>query len=274
MTYIELHGILEQVDPWKDIIVSELAELNFESFEDTDNGFKAYCQKEEFNKSDIEEYLNDLEINIDYSFNEIEDQNWNAAWESAFDPILVDDWCLIRAPFHESQDVEQELVIEPKMSFGTGHHQTTFMMVQWMKELQMNDMKVVDMGTGTAVLAVLAEKLGAESVLAIDNEEWAYHNAVENVELNNCSKIEVLLGEGEVIPSEKYELILANINRNALTVLFPQFKTLLTENGKLVVSGFLNSDLDYMKNLISESGLKLIDQKEKETWLSLCIQNI
>lgn len=274
MTYIELHGILQEVSPWRDIIISEIAEMGFESFEDTDDGFKAYCQKEEFNKSEISQYLDSLDKGVKYSFSEIKDQNWNATWESAFDPILVDDWCLIRAPFHESQNVEQELVIEPKMSFGTGHHQTTFMMVQWMKELELKGQQVLDMGTGTGVLAILAEKLGAESIEAVDNEEWAYHNAIENVELNNCERINVSLGEGEVVPERKYDLILANINRNALTILFPQFKNLLTENGKLVVSGFLNSDLDYVSNLIKDSGLKLVDHKEKETWQSLYIQNV
>jgi ribosomal protein L11 methyltransferase len=274
MIYLELSCSFEELDPWRDIIISDLAEQGFESFEENDKGFKAYCQKGLYNASLTEALLNDLSIQVDFQTKEIEDENWNASWESSFDPILVDDWCLIRAPFHEAKDVDQELVIEPKMSFGTGHHQTTFMMVQWMKQLELKGQHILDMGTGTAVLAVLAEKLGASKIVAIDNEEWAYENALENVGLNDCHSIEVLLGEGEVIPKEKYDVILANINRNALTALFSTFKNQLTESGKLVVSGFLNSDLKYMEDLCASSGFKIVAKKEKETWLSLCIQNI
>jgi ribosomal protein L11 methyltransferase len=274
MIYLELSCSFEELDPWRDIIISNLADQGFESFEENEKGFKAYCQKDLYNASLTEALLKDFSLQIDFQTREIQEENWNAAWESSFDPILVDDWCLIRAPFHESKEVEQELVIEPKMSFGTGHHQTTFMMVQWMKELNLKGENILDMGTGTAVLAVLAEKLGASKIVAIDNEKWAYENALENVELNDCHLIEVLLGEGEVIPNENYNTILANINRNALTALFSTFKNQLKENGKLVVSGFLNSDLKYMEELCDSEGFKIVAKKEKETWLSLCIQNI
>lgn len=274
MNYIGLTCELEEVNPWRDIIISDLAEISFESFEETDNGLKAYCQANQYNSSQLEELLNSYHINVKHHIEEIEDQNWNATWESSFDSILVDDWCLIRAPFHESVSVEQEIVIEPKMSFGTGHHQTTYMMVQWLNEINCKESNVLDMGTGTAVLAILAEKLGAQKVEAIDNEEWAYENALENVALNNCSKIHVSLGEGESISNDKFDIILANINRNALTVLFSEFKKKLSKNGKLIVSGFLNTDLNYMEELCSSHGFKISNIKERETWLSLCIQNI
>lgn len=277
MNYYELDCEISPLNPWREILVSELSDFAFESFEETDKGLKAYIPEDKFDISIIEQVKN-LSTSETFSLvirhNLIEDQNWNSVWESSFDPIYIDDWCAIIAPFHKATEMEYEIVIEPKMSFGTGHHQTTYMMVQMMREIGMKDKSILDMGTGTGVLAILASKMRCKDVLAIDNEEWAFNNCIENVEINKVKNVSSALGEEDKIEGKNYDVILANINRNALCYLLPTFDKVLRTRGKLLLSGFLNSDLDFMKKEIEKNGFKLLDIKQKDNWLGLCCQKL
>src|SRR5690606_38666275 len=194
MNYLEYNFTVKPLQPGVEILIAELGFAGFESFVEHEEGVLAYIQKEEWNEtilSDVQ-ILTTSEFDIDFDFKEIEQINWNEEWEKNFSPIVVDNMCSVRAPFHEKSNVEYDIVIEPKMSFGTGHHETTFMMIQHMLTMDFKGKSVLDMGCGTAVLAILAEKLGATKLTAIDIDNWCYLNSLENVERNSCEQITVL----------------------------------------------------------------------------------
>ncbi|MEN8927976.1 MAG: 50S ribosomal protein L11 methyltransferase, partial [Flavobacteriales bacterium] len=219
MNYYHCHFELKEPQPWSEILITYLAEIEFESFEQNGNIVDAYIQHKEFNLSKVEEVLKTIDTEIvNFSHKLIEDENWNAEWEKNFEPIYIDKHCIIRAPFHEKEEgFEYEIVINPQMSFGTGHHQTTYLVMKAMFGIDFENKTVLDMGSGTGILAILAEQLGCESAVAIDIDEWAFQNTIDNLELNDCKKIEVLEGGAELLTeTDKYELVLANINRNIL----------------------------------------------------------
>lgn len=198
----------------KDILIANLSELKFVGFEEEERSLIGYISRDDYNKEGLNNLLN--EQSLKYSESVVEDRNWNEVWESSFSPVIVEDFCLIRADFHSSiKEVEHEIIITPKMSFGTGHHATTYMMIQQMRDLNFKNKRVADFGTGTGILSILAEKLGAETVWAVDNDIWSINNANENVARNSCSKIQIELAN-EFSPKEKFDLVLANINRNII----------------------------------------------------------
>lgn len=269
-TYIELNLIIEPLASGREITLAFLSDQGYESFVETDRGLQAFMQERHW-KADLLDALyplveNGLEIN--WSLKTIPPQNWNAVWESDFEPIVVEDRCAVRAHFHAPINVPVEIVITPKMSFGTGHHQTTFMMMQYLLEHSPKGGNVLDMGCGTGVLAILAEKLGANTIEAIDVETWCIENTEENIEQNNCQKITTRLGDSTVIPKTTFTTILANINMNVLLTDISLFTQLLSKGGDLFVSGFFQQNLPAIETKASQCGVELVDFKEKERWIA------
>jgi ribosomal protein L11 methyltransferase len=272
MKYIEFSATIIPIEMGRDILIAELAGVGFESFVETEKGIKAYIQSNQFNKEDINEIrvINNSEFNITYQTNVIEDQNWNEEWEKSFNPINVENRCYIRAQFHDKIDnIEYDIIINPKMSFGTGHHETTYLMIKRLLELNLTNKKVLDMGCGTGVLAILAKMKKAQFVEAIDIDEWAYTNTLENIRNNNCEEITVKHGGVELINNTVFDLILANINRNVLLNDLKEYAKALSNNGDLLLSGFFNSDKDVLITEASKHNLKEIYSEKKKDWTIL-----
>jgi ribosomal protein L11 methyltransferase len=276
MNYIEVIFNISPEIPGKDILVAQLAEIGFESFLDEKKQLKAYIPQPEFNQEQIKQLtiLSDNDFNISYTINLIKDENWNQQWERNFSPIEVDDFCTIKAPFHDQTfNTKQIITINPQMSFGTGHHATTYMMIKAMKDINFSNKSVLDMGCGTGVLAILAEKLGATSVWAIDNDEWAYNNTLENITLNNAQNIKVIHGDVDSLPDKPmYDIILANINRNILLQDLPAYLNVLKSKGKILLSGFLTDDKDIITEKAKELNLKPVSHLTKEEWSLLVFE--
>lgn len=273
--YLEYIFIVKPVQPATDILIAELGYAGFESFVENEDGVTAYIQKDEWNAhilSDVQ-ILNNEEFKISFSVKEIEQVNWNAEWEKNFNPIEVDNICTVRAPFHAKPDTKYDIVIEPKMSFGTGHHETTHMMIQHLLKLDLKDKKVLDMGCGTGILAILAEKMGARPIDAIDIDNWCYENSIENVERNNCKHISVYEGDVSLIRERKYDVIIANINRNILLEDIPHYSKSLNKNGVLLLSGFYKDDILSISKKCNEFGLKLSESAEKNYWVAIKFLN-
>ena len=258
----------------REILVAELATLNFESFVNTEGGLHAYVQEEEF----IEEAISDLYIlkNPDFSIEmevkTIEQQNWNAEWEKNFEPIEVDDKCVVRAPFHHKKDVEFDIVITPKMSFGTGHHETTHQMISQILNLDMKSKRVLDMGCGTGVLAILAAMKGANHVTAIDIDEWAYKNTMENSLYNKCTEIVVKQGGAELLQNDSFDFVFANINLNILLNDMSAYTSVMNSGSKIIFSGFYTSDVSIIDKKAESLGLYSIGETEKNKWAALLYQ--
>lgn len=271
MDYIELNIKLSPRTPWAEIIVAHLAELGFDSFVDTEEGVQAYIPKNDYsdNLVDLGDILTD-EVEFELIENLIPHQNWNAVWESDFHPVEVEEYLTIVAPFHDKSDKKGMIVeIQPQMSFGTGHHQTTWLMSKALFELENVPNKVLDMGTGTGVLAIVAEKLGATELLAIDIEDWSAENAIENAKRNLCEKINVYCGDVDLINGKKFDLIIANINKNVLKSHMKEYVDVLEHEGILLLSGFFETDVEEMSNFVEGYGLKLEKVLTKETWAGL-----
>lgn len=269
--YLGYHFKVEPKELGSEILIAELGEKPFESFIETEDGFSAYIQKDVWTDNVLDDIclLNSPEFTISYTIEEIEQVNWNEEWEKNFDPIDVDGKCHVRAPFHPKTAAEFDIVIEPKMSFGTGHHETTHMMIQHLLDMEVARMKTLDMGCGTAILAILAEMKGAEPIDAIDIDNWCYLNSIENAERNNCHKISVYEGDAELLKGKNYDLIIANINRNILLNDMQQYVDCLNKNGVLLLSGFYNEDIPFIDASCTEKGLTFVKKLERNNWVSL-----
>jgi len=250
MVYIELNVKMNPENPLMEIVMVELGELGFESFVDTEEGMLAYIPENIFNEQLIRE-MQIVKANpmlFSYTFQKMEDKNWNEVWESNYEPVVINNKCGIRAPFHpENKDVEFDLVIEPKMSFGTAHHETTSNMIKLLLEEELSGKSVLDMGCGTSVLAILAAKRGAKDIVAIDNDEWAYNNSLENIVRNNEPDIKVLLGDASLLENLHFDIIIANINRNILLNDIHNYVASLNTKGVLLMSGFYEQDIPAIK---------------------------
>lgn len=268
--YIGYDFKISPLQPGTEILIAELGYAGFESFVETEEGVSAYIQKEEWNNAILEDIdiLKSEEFKIEYTFSEIEQVNWNEEWEKNFDPIEVDGMCTVRAPFHPERNFEYEIVIEPKMSFGTGHHETTFMMLQFILENDFQNKEVLDMGCGTAVLAILAEMRGASKLDAIDIDEWCFENSLENIQRNNCKNISVHLGDASLLDGKSYDVIIANINRNILLNDMETYRKSLNKNGELYLSGFYAEDLLIITETCNNLGLTFVENKEKNRWVA------
>ena len=269
--YLGFHFRIEPKEIGSEILIAELGEKPFESFIETENGIIAYIQKEFSDETILDDIqiLNSPEFKITHTIEEIEQVNWNEEWEKNFEPIDVDGKCHVRAPFHEKTNAEFDIVIEPKMSFGTGHHETTHMMIQHLLEMDVKNLKTLDMGCGTAILAILAEMKGAKPIDAIDIDNWCYLNSIENAERNNCKEITVYEGDASLLEGKKYDLIIANINRNILLNDMKQYADGLNPNGVLLLSGFYNEDIPAIDECCKENSLKFVKKIERNNWVSL-----
>ncbi len=251
----------------QELLIAHLTEAGYEGFEEGDFELKAYIPQSGFDKL----LLHEIAYKYQLGFTEkvIPEKNWNAEWESHFQPVIIDDFVVIRADFHPSSaGVKHEIIITPKMSFGTGHHASTLMMIRQMKEIDFTGKKVCDFGTGTGILAILAEKLDAAGIIAVDSDDWSIANAKENMEKNHCKKIKLL--QQDSIPGEQsFDIILANINKNVILENFSAFAGHLCPGGTLVVSGLLSSDdAEILKNA-SFFSFKLVSKKENNNWICL-----
>jgi ribosomal protein L11 methyltransferase len=272
MDYIELTAKILPLEVGRDILTAELADIGFESFVETEDGLQAYIQKDSFQEDEVQQLniLKQTSFNINYSLKTIEDQNWNEVWEKGFNPINVEDKCYIRAPFHEMEkDIELEIVIEPKMSFGTGHHETTYLMVKRILDLNIENRDVLDMGCGTGVLAILAKLKNANKVMAVDIDEWAYQNTIENISKNDNLSIAVEMGGVEVIKDKQFDVIFANINRNILLQDMEAYDKALKQGGSILFSGFFTSDKQLLLTEAAKYKLSLIYSDDKNDWALL-----
>ncbi len=269
--YIGYHFTIEPLELGSEILIAELGEKAFESFIETETGISAFVQKDLWDETILDDIqiLENPEFKIDYTFEEIEQVNWNEEWEKNFEPIDVDGKCHVRAPFHEKTNAEFDIVIEPKMSFGTGHHETTHMMIQHLLETDLVGKKTLDMGCGTAILAILAEMKGAQPIDAIDIDNWCYLNSIENAERNNCKHISVYEGEASLLKEKKYDVIIANINRNILLNDMQQYVDCLNKNGILFLSGFYTEDIPAISESCTSKGLTYVKQFERNNWVAL-----
>jgi ribosomal protein L11 methyltransferase len=274
MERIQLNVFLNVLAPWTDILIAELSDLGFDSFVETETGLEAYANEQDVKESDLSSisiFKDKVEgLEVHYTIEKIPFQNWNALWEADFKPVFVEDKVTIIAPFHDSSIVVGlPIIIQPQMSFGTGHHQTTWMMTKAMMEIPNFPKRVLDMGTGTGVLAILAEKLGAESILAIDIESWSVENTIENATRNNCKLIDAYCGDIDLVYGKEFDIILANINKNVLKSQFSTYASTLVLGGTLIISGFFESDVEELKSVAIANGLKFVKVFTKETWAAV-----
>jgi ribosomal protein L11 methyltransferase len=248
-----------------EILVAQLSEVGFDGFEEGENFLRAYISEEKLIEDELKKIISSHQLN--YSKNFIEQKNWNEEWEKNFEPVIIDDFVAVRAQFHQPiKNIEHEIIITPKMSFGTGHHATTYMMIQQMRNIDFKNKTVCDFGTGTAILAILAEKLGAARILAIDNDEWSINNANENIEINNCKNIQLQLRDSPVVPA-RFDVILANINKNIILQYLEVLANTLIKDGHLLVSGLLKEDEAHILKAISVLNLKHLNTIFRDKWI-------
>lgn len=268
MNYIKLHFSVADQDK-KDTLLAMLSLHNFEGFEETEDGLEAFVEEASFE----EEAVNTLaaEMNLTFGKELIAKRNWNEEWEKNFEPVIINNFCSVRADFHpKPENVLYDIVITPKMSFGTGHHATTALMMTFMKELDFSSKKVFDFGTGTGILAILAEQLGAASVLAIDNDEWSVENATENCEKNHASKVRVQINPIEEIETpEQFDIILANINRHILLAYMTKMFELTIKGGTLLLSGILPEDIDMVQSSAVQTGFVYKKHAIENNWVCM-----
>ena len=269
--YIEYNFNVSPKEPATEILIAELGNAGFESFVENDNGVVAYIQKNDWNDTILEDVfiLQSPEFKISFESKEIEQTNWNEEWEKNFNPIQVNDQISVRAPFHENPNLPYDIVIEPKMSFGTGHHETTHMMLQHLLDLDLENKKVLDMGCGTGILAIFAEMKGAQPIDAIDIDNWCYLNTIENAERNNCSQISAYEGDASLLQGKSYDIIIANINRNILLKDMETYTNCLNENGTLLLSGFYKEDIPVIENKVIKYNLSLQKVIDRNNWVAL-----
>lgn len=276
MKYVEVNIILSQLTPYRDLLVYYLGnEGPYDSFEETAHGLKAYVPASDFDQEFLDRTFNEVKsvddsLKIDFTVTDLPDKDYNEEWERQHQPVLVDGFCWVRAPFHPHRDdVKYEIEIEPKMSFGTAHHATTYLMLSLLEQQPVEGLRVLDMGSGTGVLAILAAKKGAAYVEAIDVDEWAFRNAQENFERNGV-QVNALLGDASSLTADKhFDLILANINRNILLRDMPAYAAVLNPGGTLLLSGFYEHDVQALQDKAETLGLRLVQQKSRNDWTAL-----
>jgi ribosomal protein L11 methyltransferase len=266
MNYIQIEFRTEAAGTIE-ILIALLFQSGFESFEEEENTLKAFIKEDAFKKDSLDEILKIVPVKFTTTI--IPPQNWNTQWESSFEPVLVNDFAAIRAGFHlPVKNVKHEIIITPKMSFGTGHHATTYLMISQMSHLIFADKSVLDFGTGTGVLSILAEKMGAKNIDAIDNDDWSIENARENIGANNCRKIKINKGD-TVAGGNKYDIILANINLNVISQNLPGIAEVIEKETLILLSGFLEKDTAELSVEIQSNHISIIQEQQKDGWICL-----
>ncbi|HCE58717.1 MAG TPA: 50S ribosomal protein L11 methyltransferase [Prolixibacteraceae bacterium] len=272
MDYYKIEIKITPFEEWlRDVLASQLAETGFESFVETEGGLDAFVPAPDFNENELESVLGAFHNDFSFSVHKelIKSCNWNEEWEkNYFEPLVINNECVIRAPFHtEFPKAEYEIVIEPNMAFGTGNHETTSMMVEFVLEMNMENKAVLDMGCGTGILGILSSMKGAARVVAIDIDEWSFKGATENALQNKITSMEVKMGDAALLGGEFFDVILANIHKNVLLHDMPVYQKVLLPGGVLVMSGFYIEDLEIIKNTAHELGLNFKGFKEKNKWV-------
>jgi ribosomal protein L11 methyltransferase len=271
MAHAVLSITVRPAEPGREILISDLSDIDFEGFLETEEGVEAYIEESELDMAKVEavfDQLREADFEVSCTSSVAEEKNWNEEWEKNFDPVEIKDLCRIRAPFHDSKTgFKMELLIMPKMSFGTGHHATTSMMVENLMTVPVEG-PLLDMGSGTAVLAIVARKLGVEDVTAIDIDDWAFENAPDNCELNEIDDIVILQGDASLLGKKKFNTVLANINRNVLLEDIPVYASVLNKNGQLFVSGFYVEDLPMIQDVAVRSGFIFNGNLTQNNWVS------
>ena len=272
-TYLEFDFKINPVQPWSEILMAELIEIGFDSFTEEYDGILGYIPEELFSEDALKSIplMNNPDVEISYSFALMPNINWNEEWEKNFTPINVENKVLIRAEFHQENPNLHEIIIQPKMSFGTGHHPTTHLMIQQMLDMDFMDKKVLDMGCGTSVLGIFAKQKDASEVVAIDIDEWSVGNSIENAERNNV-KLRISQGTADNLGGEDFDIILANINRNILISDIPTYVSVLRDKGKLLLSGLCFFDVEDILEVCDKQGLRLINKQQREEWCSLLLE--
>jgi len=272
MEYIEVDIRLKEVNTYSEILIARLNEIEFESFYEYDYGLKGYVQSQLLDKDKLKNILSEISEQTELSFtlHKLKQKNWNAHWETNYQPVFINENCVIRADFHNAiSDVKYEIIITPKMSFGTGHHQTTSLVMNEMFDLEFKGKSVLDVGCGTGILSVLASKLGAIDVVGLDIDNWAFENAQENATLNNISDIHFVYGNISSVINRKYDIILANINRNTILNDLTFYSEAMYDYSDIILSGFLEKDVSVILKESAKFGLELVVSKNKEKWQML-----
>lgn len=272
MEYIEVDIRLKEVNPYSEILIARLNEIEFESFYEYDYGLKGYVQNPLLDKGKLKNILSEISEQTELSFtlHKLKQKNWNAHWETNYQPVFINENCVIRADFHNAiSNVKYEIIITPKMSFGTGHHQTTSLVMNKMFDLEFKGKSVLDVGCGTGILSVLASKLGAIDVVGLDIDNWAFENAQENATLNNISDIHFVYGNISSVINRKYDIILANINRNTILNDLTFYAEAMYDYSDIILSGFLEKDVSVILKESAKFGLELVVSKNKEKWQML-----
>lgn len=255
-----------------EIIPAWLSDFGFDSFTEEQDGVTAFIPEADFDEKTVTEQLQWIrqQVDISWEITFIPDQNWNKEWEKNFDPVIIADRCMVRAPFHQPvPGIEFDLVIMPKMSFGTAHHETTRMMIEFILEQEWSGKEVLDMGSGTGVLAILASKMGASQALAIDIDSWAFENATENIERNQVANVKAIMGDDKALAGMTFDVIIANINRNILLQQMPAYAKALRPEGKLFMSGFYEEDIPVLMKEAEKFGLQLKEKKLLNKWAAI-----
>ena len=271
--YLEFNFNISPLQPWNEILMAELIEIGFDSFTEEHNGILAYIQKDIFDDKQLQEInmFSNEAVEISYTYQEMPNINWNEEWEKNFEPINVENQVSIRAEFHSNQNLPHEIIIQPKMSFGTGHHATTYLMIQQMLDMDFENKTVLDMGCGTSVLAIFAKQKGAGKTVAIDIDEWSVENSKENAARNNV-ELEISQGTADNLGAENFDIILANINRNILISDIPTYVSVLNDGGQLLLSGLCFFDVDDILEVCNEQKLTLKRKLQREEWVSLLLE--
>lgn len=274
MNYIEVHFCIEPYEEYiSDVLAEELGEIGFDSFVPSEEGIAAYIAETLFDESKLKTVLTDFpfEASIEYKVTQIESKNWNEEWEkNFFEPIVIGNECVIHSSFHKNvPKTTYDIVIDPKMAFGTGHHETTSLIIGQLLKMELVGKTLLDMGCGTAVLAILAAMRGAKDIVAIDIDTWCTENSIENIEINKIEGIDVQLGGAELLTGLHFDIVLANINRNILLADMEQYASCLSSGGELYMSGFYREDIPLIEAEANRNGLKLINFTEKNNWVAV-----
>lgn len=273
MNYLEFQFFFDNRNPIVDVFKQELADIGFEAFQEDLTYFKGYIPKDSFNKKDFDLiYLNYNFLFNSFKFSKKPYQNWNKKWESEFEIIEINEHCSVRASFHEPTQKKYDIIINPEMSFGTGHHETTRLMAKELFSQELIGKSVLDFGSGTAILSIISAQLGAKYIDAVEIDEKVNANALDNLKINNIRSVNLITGKGNNIPIKTYDFILININRNTIIEEFNFFLKVVKDKSVLILSGFLYSDVDYISDFLVKSGLKILNSNKENDWVVLVVK--